>query len=235
MRWFIRNFLNLIGVPGDLDTLASLLGISGASGIVTAYIANHLSEDAHWTIVAGFGAAAFSMMLVYYILLTRRLTSVYEQVSMDEVAIIQANLDGMRRTKKKFDVSEAKISHLTLRCTLRNHSERTIFYKLKRSHHSMSGKTPKNNVVAQNVCVIPSHGQQGFILATLPDIELSDSISGDIDLEILYGPNKDSLRYLFKYQGTPHLSVAMADDGRAQMTINTLVQNYGHERLGFFS
>jgi hypothetical protein len=76
----------------------------------------------------------------------------------------------------------------------------------------MQERTPAAEVT-DRVDVVQAQSVQPFALATLPDIDLdlghdkSDALEGHIDLEIVYGPSKGSLRYLFRYEGKPQIGI----------------------------
>ncbi len=243
MGRLLQNLLSLIGLPSDLDSFIKLLGLSAGISAMTGGLQYLSGGGWAWTAMFAVAGFAFSSMATYYIILTKKMTSVFEQISLPEITIAEGGIAvdppvAGKRGKPNTPAKLKKITHLALQCKLRNHSERALYFKLKRASHSMQGKTPEAGVV-DNVNLMPAKSDQGFVLATFPDIEITQDkkgIRGKIDLEILYGPNKESLRYLFKYEGEPQLGLHFdPSDKHATLKISTLVKQYSHERLGWFA
>lgn len=244
MRWLVRTVLGALGLPGDLDTLFTMLGLSGGAAVVTAYIAHILGEHGHWIIVAAVAVFTFTVMSIYYILLVKRQISVFGDLVMDQISVKGAAALGFeppppqKKNKPPPLAPAKKISHLTIECLLRNNSERTIFFKIRRESHSMEGKINTNTPTFDQVFVVPARLTAPLFLATLPEFEITppNAPKGYVDLEILYGPSEETLRYLFRYEGEMQLAVSHDQKtGQIMLTMITAIKKYKHERLGWFS
>lgn len=176
---------------------------------------------------AVLGAAAmFAMVMVaaYYAILLNRQTSVFERLAIEQIAPVQAALTGDWETK------EFVIKGYTLEAQIRNHSERSVWIQLRRAQHSMGGQT-NDAEISKLVSIIPPHGLQKMNLATLPDIKVIDPLTGTVDLEILYGPQADDLRYVFYYVNKPAIGLLVEEGGKGQLTFTTPITKNQHERV----
>jgi hypothetical protein len=54
---------------------------------------------------------------------------------------------------------------------------------------------------------------------------------GLIDLEILYGEERDKLSYKFDYESTPQLSVVLQRNGDAAISMNAPITKHLHEKV----
>jgi len=180
---------------------------------------------------AFLGAGAmflFTTAGLYYAILLNRQTSIFQRLTVEPFGVVQAGIQGDKEKKQFF------IRGLTLEGNLRSHSEREMWIKLERAYHSISNITAEGEI-SKMVSVIPPHGQLKFNLATLPDIPLPSDGSigptGSIDLEILYGPKRDDLRYVLYYVCKPAVGVHIdIEKGQGAISITFPITRHEHER-----
>jgi hypothetical protein len=110
------------------------------------------------------------------------------------------------------------LTHITLQCKLKNESERTIFFRAKRIHHSFMGKIRPEATVPDQLAMLPKGGAQQINMATIKDLEpvkIDDTrspLSGRIELEIEYGASEDDLPYLLEYVADPTIGLMVNFD-----------------------
>lgn len=198
-----------------------------ALSAATAYL-GYQAGGLFYALLGGAAMFALGMAGAYYTILFNRQTSIFERLGLDRIAPIQA---GITATGSK-EAPEFSIHGLTLEVQLQNHSERNVWIKIKRSHHSIAGQT-NEGPVSDLANIIPPHGDLKIVLETLPDIKIgTEQINGSIDMEILYGPDKDDLRYLFSYVSKPAMGVLIdTHTGVGQLSITSPITKYEHVRL----
>jgi hypothetical protein len=240
MGRFFQTLLGLVGLPSDLDTLLQFLGVSAGIGILMGALQYSTGGGWAWTAMFALAGFALGMMALYFIKLTSKLTSVFQQISIPVITIEEVGLVGAEAGKNGNPGKPPnKITHLALGGRVQNHSDQTVFMKFRRVAHSMAERT-KTSTVSNNLTIIQGGADNPFVLATLPDIDLDfakpNPLIGRIEIEILYGPSPKSLRYLFTYDGLPQLGIQLEPDkGQAQVKVHTSVKSIGHERLGWFA
>jgi len=79
--------------------------------------------------------------------------------------------------------------------------------------------------------IIPAMTAQKIMLQTLPDIPIADGMAGLVDLEIVYGDERDSLKYFFVYECTPQLSIIVQKNGSSQIAVSSPILKNFHEIL----
>ncbi len=184
--------------------------------------------------MSAVGTFAFAMMSYYFILQVRKLTSVYQQISVENILINEVSIVVSKDTYKL-----EKLTSLALGCNVRNHSDQIIFLKLRRASYSMQGRTPASDPVDQ-INIVQAKSVQSFALATFPDIELlgriGETLDGHIDLEFIYGPSKENLCYVFRYEGEPHLGIQyFLDKKQGQVKILSTIKQIEHAKLAVSS
>jgi len=202
--------------------------ITTGAGVVTAYFGFE-AGGIFYALLGGAGMFLIATAGAYYAILLNRQVSIFERIGIDQITIVQAAMIGKGSQEKP---DGFLIRGLTLEVHIKNHSERNIWTKIKREHHSIANQTtesPPYNVVN----VIPAHGFLKILLATLPDISLgAERITGTVDLEILYGPDKDDLRYLFLYISKPALGIQIdTGSGSGQLNMAIPITKNEHERV----
>jgi hypothetical protein len=154
--------------------------------------------------------------------------TVFERITVEAIEILDAAFEGPSDDRK----IPTHIRHLTLQCRLKNHSERNIFFRIKREHHSIGGKVRPDAHFDPGIQVIPVKGSLNIALATINRIELPQEsgptpLKGKIELEIEYGPKEDKLYYLFDYIGEPSIAFAISGD-KAELRIVTPIKKNLH-------
>jgi hypothetical protein len=178
-----------------------------------------------FAMLSGGAMFAFGMAGAYYTILLNRQTSIFERFGVDQIAVIQASIVGNKEKQEFF------IHGLTLEVHFMNYSERSIWMQVRRAHHSIGGQTTDSEP-SKLISIIPARGVQKLNLATLPDIKVIDPINGSIDLEILYGPAQDELKFLFYYVCKPAVGMLLDTQvGAGQLTITFPITKHEHQRL----
>jgi hypothetical protein len=217
---------------GHGSTAWALLPVGWQAAITTALsaVTGYFGYETGGVFYALVGAAAmfaFGMAGAYFALRLHRMNSVFERLTVEAIAVVQAGIMG---NKEK---TEFAIRYLTLECHLRNTSERTMFMQIRRANHSMAGVTvPGPAKHSSEISIIPPGVLQKIVMATLPDIKIGGGeLSGHLEFEFLYGSARDSLRYMLLYQGEPKLSLLLnTEAGGGELTIQTLIIKHLHER-----
>lgn len=158
-----------------------------------------------------------------------RIVGTYEKLAVEQVSLFNPFLmqskDG--RNKKVW-----KLANLTYEITLRNLSQQTIYYQTKRAVHSMAGKTVEGeHRISNAINLLPPMSIQKLMLQTLSDIPIANGMQGLIDIEILYGEEKDALNYLLQYECTPQLSISIHQNGSAQIALSSPITKNTHEKI----
>lgn len=201
------------------------LVVTGIATVVTGYF-GFQTGGIFWALIGASAVLAFGLMsLLLWIVLTK-LTSVFERLTVETIGMSGGNLhkgkDGRNR-------NTWTLKHLTMELQLRNHSQRTLYFKIKRLTHSMSGKTLKDPPkLAEGISIVPPQTIQKILLATLPDLPVVNDMTGHIDLEIVYGSDKDDLRYLFVYESTPAMAISIGKNGQGQIQITAPIIKHLH-------
>jgi hypothetical protein len=205
------------------------LAVAGAASAMTAWF-GYWQGGIFYALIGASMVFAFSMFgIVLWVFLTRSL-SVFERLIVESVGPSQAHFHESKDGRnKKYWV----IRGLTLECVLRNHSQQTVYFQIKRATHSMLGLTvPPNKPDAKPaISIVPPKSLQKITFATLPDIKVQDDMKGHIDLEILYGPSKDKLHYLLLYESAPMMGAVISKKGQSQITINAPIIKHTHEKV----
>jgi len=218
--------LGFYRLTGRLGFAHQVFGFPAGIGIVSGALPPIVGGYWAWVPLGAVVGFAFAMMALSFILQVRKRATIFQQISIDGVGIMDVGVVGLDGSEKLH-----KLTNLTLKCTLRNHSEQTVFYSLRRVTHSVQGRTPTRSMEEQ-VNIVHAKSIQLFSLATLPDIELGHDLpKGHIDLEIAYGPSKDNLRYLFRYESTPLIGwTYYAERKSGQLNIISPIKRIAHER-----
>lgn len=221
--------LGLLGLPGDLDTFLKFIGISSGTGILSGYLQFQSGGSIAWMFMFALAGAAFTMVILYYYFLAKKLLSVFQRVSVKEVRILQAGMKG--------EPSAPILHHLTFQPVLRNHSDQIMYFKIRRALNVVNGVVRPGNSITGMVEVIQANAEQPFILATLPDILVvpGTAPSGTIELEILYGSSPDKLPYLFSYTGETAIQIyGDTEAKKADLKLTAMIREISHKKESWF-
>ncbi len=200
--------------------------VTGATTL-TGYL-GWQSAGPFYACIGAAGVFALSMIGVFLATAMPKLTGVFEKLTVEQInifnPILQQDKDGRNR---KVSI----LRNVTFECVLKNHSQQMVYFQIKRASQSMAGKTivgePK---LSPLICIVPPFSYQRIILQSLPDITVSDGMIGLIDLEILYGEEKNNLEYKFIYESTPQLGVVVQRNGDASISMNAPITKHIHEK-----
>jgi hypothetical protein len=198
--------------------------------VLTAYFGARDTNIAE-AIFLATGVLAFGMTVVFLSIRISQLIGIFQRLSVGTLGISAVSLDKNHPTH---------INHINIFCTLRNDSQRLMFYRLRRSYHSLGRQTPISDQVDQTVVIIPAFGGiQQVNLATIEKVPLIKAIgttvspgpAGTIELEVEYGPERDELEYLMHYKADIQVGISTpigSKEQRAEMTSALKVLEHTH-------
>jgi hypothetical protein len=221
---FVSGATTLWGLmPAAWQTAA----VAGATSLTGYFGWEHANP--FYACIGAAGVFALSMIGVFLITAMSRLTGVFEKLTVEQInlfnPILHQDKDG-RNKKVSF------LRNLTFECVLKNHSNEIVYFKIKRASQSMAGKTIVGEPrLSPLVSIVPPFSYHKIALQSLPDIQVADGMVGLIDLEILYGEDKERLQYKFTYESTPQLGVILQKNGDASISMNAPIIKHIHEKV----
>jgi hypothetical protein len=169
------------------------------------------------------GVLAFGMCCVFLSLRIAQILGMFQRLSVAAVGVGNFSMNQ----------NQTVITHLNAAFTLRNDSQRIMFYKLKRVHLSIETIGPKDLSVDESLVIIaPFGGIQSVNCATLQNIPApkgGPAPTGHLEVQVLYGDDKDSLHYLFTYKAVVNV-LLMKVNKELQATMSTQLKLLHHER-----
>lgn len=198
--------------------VAVQLAFPAAAGAMTAGWAAIAGEPWHLILFYGFGVLAFSSVFVWYALRAIREHTAFERlrVARTEPVLLHPN-------------REAGVVSILLKHVVQNASDtQNLYIRLKRADVRLQGKANDVNVRDSEVTVIPPRGEQAIQASFVPDLNVKEIISGTTELEVLYGRDPKSLRYMMRYETDPALSIVLLNDEKAQMSFVAPIRKYEH-------
>lgn len=178
--------------------------------------------------VLGAGAMfAFVMAGAYYSILLNRQTSVFEGLSI-------SNVDIHNFFQKSDD--PRTIQAITLLAGIKNHCERPMYYRLRKSMCSIADRINQNAGIERTTGILPP-GEPGQItFSTLQNIPLpppgAQPPKGRIELEIEYGSAADNLHYLMICEIEPVISIIIHKSTGAMIpSLHSTLKSIRHERF----
>jgi hypothetical protein len=201
--------------------------VAGATS-VTGYLGWQTATP-FYACIGAAGVFALSMFGVFLINAGAKLTGTFERLTVEQINLfnptLQQDKDG--RNKKIF-----LLKNLTFECVLKSHSQQMMYFKIKRASQSMAGRTivgePK---LSSLTSIVPPFSYQKITLQSLPDIDVADGMIGVIELEILYGEDKEDLKYKFTYESAPQLAIVFQKGGNATIAMNAPITKHAHEQI----
>ena len=183
----LLQFLALIGVPGDIQLLFTLVSGSGLIGIIIGWLA-WAQEEPYWAILIGLGCAAFTLNIAIAIVVLWRLFRVYESLVVENIEAFGASIN-----------RSTKLLNMPFKVTLRNPLNRSVAVNFRRFETVLQGRTNKGAKQHLTSGVVPPRGTLSFKMESVGNLDTSKEISGSIEIEIEYGANADRLPYLHRY------------------------------------
>ncbi|MGE3784739.1 MAG: hypothetical protein AB7H71_18600 [Alphaproteobacteria bacterium] len=173
----------------------------------------------------GTGVCAFVSAAVYYTTETVSRRSTFKHL----------NFGGIKILTEKYDRTKNELSDITFGVDLKNSSNNTIFYKIRRSDHSFGGRINQIAAFDFGISVVPPSSYNTIILATIPGpIPASCARGGQIgkvDVELEYGPDKDRLRYFYRLLADVQIVVAAVNAfGDTEFHVGVSVKEASHQR-----
>ncbi len=195
MGWIARNVLNLLGLPGDLQTFWISLGVSALWGTVIGALEYwHGSGQLAWAAVAATGAFGLSVWAIVGLLKLVQKISVFRMITVRRFE----PMDGEIQT-------QTKTLYVTVGCVLENNSNRPLFYRVVRADLSIQGRINQDAKLDGLVAEIPQKSHRYLRLPTISGIDATKRAEGKVELQIEYGATAKRLRYRFDYEGAPSL------------------------------
>lgn len=225
-RSIVSRIPGFLGLPGDLQTLWNILGLSTVFSTVTGVLDYWLGTgQIGWAILIGFGVFAFATHGFNQIVNSYRSSTVFRHIMVRR----HEPVDGEIQTN-------SGTMYLTIGTVLENTSSRQIFFKVQRASLSLQGRVNQEGALHSETAIIPPNSHKFLRHATITDLKTSERVDGNIQLEVLYGPTGDSLRYKFIYEGSPSLIQrwdGKQDAGGIPATILCAEKRADHEKLGW--
>jgi hypothetical protein len=120
---------------------------------------------------------------------------------------------------------------MMFKCILTNASEtKTIYLQVRRGQAFLQGKAnPDPKLNAQVVALLPKT-ELSVQIAAVHNIDLGAAASGVMEVEVLYGPRRDKLKYLLSYETAPVLTFGPVEEAtqRIPITFVAPVRKYEH-------
>jgi hypothetical protein len=202
--------------------------VMGTATLVTGYF-GFQTGGVFYALIGASAVFSFVMFGLFLMTMMTRMVSSFEKIAVEQISLFSPMLDQIKdgRNRKAW-----MLKNLTYEIILRNHSQQTLYFQTRRASHSMAGKTLiGEHKVSSNVNIIPAMTAQKIMLQTLPDIPIADGMAGLVDLEIVYGDERDSLKYFFVYECTPQLSIIVQKNGSGQIAVSSPILKNFHEIL----
>jgi hypothetical protein len=200
--------------------------VMGTMTLVTGYF-GFQTGGVFYALIGASAVFAFVMFGIFLMTLMTKMVSSYEKLAVEQVGLFNPILDHVKdgRNRKVWT-----LKNLTFEITVRNHSQQTLYFKIRRAAHSMAGNTIRGEHKLPDIInIVPAMTAQKVILQTLPDIPIANGMEGVIDLEIAYGDERESLKYLLIYGCTPQLSIILQKNGSGQIAMSTPIVKNVHE------
>lgn len=195
-------FRRSVDIGGHVTTLWSFVpvavqtAITGALTAVTAYFGYYEVGIARAIFYAS-GVLVFGMTFVFLWLRIASIIGIFRRLSIAAFQVPNAGVDKSKNGKV------LSLSGLNAQMVLRNDSQQLMYYRLRRTAHSLEGKVPISPGTDKSVIIIPPNGGMQVVnFATIEGIVTSSKDSrfkGHVDVEVEYGSSMDDLDYLFHY------------------------------------
>jgi hypothetical protein len=167
--------------------------------------------------LAAFCLCAFALASVFYVIRHR---GVFERLryARTEPLFVHPNPD-------KGTVG------VIFKCNLQNMSlSRSMYISLRRADAQLQGKVNSEPTLFQDVIIVPAFSEVAITTAAVPEIDVLKEIKGKLELEILYGPTPDDLRYILSYVIQPTIEIRELTEKGAQVFVAAPLRKYEHRR-----
>jgi hypothetical protein len=183
MRFLLRNFLGLIGLPGDVQTIFTYvlpwLGLSVVSGTLVG-----LAEGLGWAIFAGTGVLAFGMVALGRFHELRNENRLQYKLIPSELEITQV-LHSTGNNRLLVDI----------RAAVENHANYQLWYDVQKYQVEVDGEIIQENVDSRPQVVPPM--SKGFgVNPRTPIGEWLKPHNGRIRVAYVYGKSKKSMNMM---------------------------------------
>jgi hypothetical protein len=184
---------------------------------VTAWRAYVEMQPWHLIIFYSTGVFAFCAFALYAVSRFTRENTLYERLRLQrsEPLFVEPN-------------KTANTISIMFKCTLLNASDRVMYFRLKRASVILQDKANSKAETKEMVCVLPPRADQAFQIAAVPKVDIGQPIAGKMEVEVLYGPRSDHLRYAMTYETTPTIEIKSMTDEKAQISYVAPVTKYDH-------
>ncbi|WP_426525628.1 hypothetical protein [Bradyrhizobium sp. McL0615] len=226
-------FKRAIEVGGHATTVWTFIpaavqtAITAALSGVTAYFGYHELGIAR-AIFLATGVMAFGLSVVFLWVRLSQMLGMYHRLSLASIGTPNVSLDSEQKP--------TTITGITFQCVLRNDSQAVMFYQLRKTNIVLEQRVPSQRAVDDNVVVIsPFGGTQSISFATIENIPFQNRkdlrISGQIEIEIAYGPAKDDLKFLFLYAANVQVAFGKNPSQKNHSVVGgTSITKYEHTK-----
>jgi hypothetical protein len=228
MGKFFKRLLDLIGLPGDIQTLINILGLSGMIAAVNGYLAHAAREDWYLLILVALGTFAICMFIFNQAQIAYRKNAIFQGIAI-------GNLVPAHIGTKLSDNGDLSLGTMF---NIHNNSDRIIYLKAKRVDLVIQNKTNKPQKVEVVVLVHPKTNAL-LNVKNIEGIDTNKNIEGYLETEILYGGKPDDLRYNMTYEASVLVQVEKFGDPEkkneiAKLVILPNIKKVEHEKLRTF-
>jgi hypothetical protein len=81
-----------------------------------------------------------------------------------------------------------------------------------------------------DVVIVPAFSEFSITTAAVPSLDVSEEIKGKLEVELLYGPKPDDLRYVLEYELEPRVDIRELTAKNAQILFTVPVKKYRHKK-----
>jgi hypothetical protein len=118
------------------------------------------------------------------------------------------------------------------KCALENESDtKTIYFKLKRAHSALNGRVNPDPQLNETVSALPPKRTVSVQLAAIDGLPFNATLTGKMEIEVLYGPKEGDLKYMFVYETTPTIDFNWGDEREMNLNYGAPIKRYEHVRV----
>lgn len=188
MLRILRRALMILGLPADLEVIASILGVSLVAAVSTGGIAAMVGESPHWIALSGAGVFAFSLMAFYYGHGIYRDRRIFEKLSFESFDLSQ--------------VEQAKDGNTSMgiAASIRNDSQADIYCKVERAFLTLNNMSNLDKDKTDLIALIPGREKVTLLIGSIEGLSFNHKLKGKIFVLFKYGRDRDKLHYMHDYE-----------------------------------
>mgnify|MGYP001433299280 CR=1 FL=1 len=207
----VKDLINFIGV---WQTIASLAGF-----FATLWQTYQEALPWHLILFYSFGVFFFISVGIASIHYTFRQLTVFKRLAyIHSVPMIHADVD-------------QKTIGLYFKCTLKNISPfKTMYAKLERGECNLQGKTNSQPEHKEPIIIVPPLQEFSLIVPEVPNLDTNKTITGKLEVEVLYGDDENNLPYKLSYKFEPIIKISRLKEASAEMHFSGALIKYEHKK-----